>query len=134
MAFLWDVSPFLFLTCTDKSLKFESIFLCFCNLLLIYGTYCTCLRLCTPFSWFLIKFRTCLGFQSMSTMALWYDIVKLLPLEFLLGLWYLQHFLVRNIMTDMLYYGLALPTHKECPVPNVAMLIISLFSHHTMRI
>jgi len=113
MVFLWDVSPFLLLTCSDKSLKFESLFLRFCHLLLLYATYCTIFKLCFPFSQFLIKFQLCTGIVSMSTMALWYDILKFLPMEFVLGLRYLQHYLVRNVMTDMLHYGLLLPTHKE---------------------
>ena len=121
MAFLQDVSPFLFLTSAfpttnAESLAFDSISLRFCHLLLLYATYCTIFKLCFPFSWFLIKFRLCMGIVSMLTMALRYDIAKFMPLKFVLGLQHMQHFLVRNVVTDILYYGLIPRTHKECRV------------------
>jgi len=110
MAFLRDVSPYLF---QAEWCEVTSIFNRFLHCLLVYACFHTLSTLSHPFSQFLIKFRLCAGFTFLSTMALRWGIIKLFPVELVLGIGYFHRWIVKTTLQDMLHYGLVPRTRQE---------------------
>jgi len=110
MAFLQDVSPYLF---QAEWHEVTSIFNHFLHCLLVYACFRTLSMLSHPFSQFLIKFRLCAGFTFLSTMALRQGIIKLFPVELVLGIGYFHWWIVKTTVQDMIHYGLVPRTRTE---------------------
>jgi len=81
--------------------------------LLFYACFHTLFTLSHPFSQFLIKFRLCAGFTFLSTMALHRGIIKLFPVELVLGIRYFYRWIVKTTVQDMIHYGLIPRTRTE---------------------
>jgi len=127
MAFFQDVSPSLLHL---KQCELESFFHCCLSCILAYACFRTIFKFCHPFSQFLFKFRLCAGLTFLLTVALHWGIIKLFPVELILGIGYFHRWIVKTTMQDMLHYGLVPRTRQEIRVLDHTARLRKLHRHY----